>query len=500
MLQPVDHILASIYYRAPADQKVATSHARRLMAHANIFLEAIDRRLWKYVRDFMLKERVAPSEKVLRSLAERDMAMEVVERMDLLKKVEVCTEDDFKHFLQTAFEEVKHQECSILLSTAAQILGGNYEPPKGGKARQGYQEAVRYVLEHGLDFMHDESRGQKLRGDIRKDGAEMVKKYERAKANRRETVGILTGFDTVDLQTQGIRRGELWLIAGFTSDGKTTACLNIAHNAVTKGYNVMYASMEMSRAQIEEILYCIHSGHKKFTNIHGALSLNDVRRGELDAEAEEFYLKHVIPDFEDNPNYGALEVIQPDSIWTAEMVQAEAELLNEKLAGGLDLVIPDYVGLMGVDGRSEGRNEDLNRIIRGLKQMTLTFGGGAQISVLSPFQCNRDGRSRAEGRDKKKSKKSEDDVVEQKGVYDLQALSSAHEAERSSDVVLSIFMDDALRARNEAILCQLKGRDTGCAPPRTIHAHMASRIVRENPPCSMALEDANWLNNLMVGV
>ncbi|MDP2727073.1 MAG: DnaB-like helicase C-terminal domain-containing protein [Dehalococcoidia bacterium] len=485
MIEAVDRILASVFYRSSDQQDQATKNALHLKAHRNIFLEEIDKKLWGLTQTYLLKERKAPSEVILRSLAENAMASDVVGRLEILHSLPVCDETDFLHFLDDAYRNIRKSECSQILATAAQILAGNYRPGRGEEKLEGTRDAIHYFLGKGINFLHEDSRGRKLRGDIRKDGAEMIKAYEKVEKNPGESVGILTGFDTIDLQTHGIRRGELWILGGFASDGKTTTCLNIAHQAVCKGFNVMLASMEMSRDQVREILYAIHTGCSIFRNIHPAIPLGDIRRGRLTPEQKDFYFRHVIPDFETNPQYGILEVTQPDRVWSAEVLQAEAEVLHKRIPNGLDLIIPDYVGLMGVEGKSDGRNEDLNRVIRGLKQMALTFGGGDSVAVLSPFQCNREGRKRADANE---------------GQYDLQALSSAHEAERSSDVVLTIYMNEAFKANKTAVLCQLKGRDTGNAPPRLVHADLVNRIIQENAPSSTALESSNWMDNLMVGI
>lgn len=500
MIQPVDYVLASVYHKDPENLRLATAHARRLITHPNVFLEPIDKRLWQYIKGYVQKDRIAPSEKIVQALAEKDMAMDVVERLATLHNIKICEEQEFLHFLGSAYQSVKDRACQVVLSTASQILSGNYSPPKGQPQLSGFQDTVKFLLQKSMDFRKEDSRGKKLRGNIREEGAEMIKRYEWVKANQQEAVGILTGIDCVDLKTLGIKKGDLWLVAGFTSDGKTTLCLNIAHQAVCSGHNVLYASMEMGRETIRDILYCIHSGHKMFTNMHPALDLEKITSGRLTEEEENFYVKHVIDDFENNPTYGVLEVVQPDCVWSAEILQAEAEMLHERLPGGLDLVIPDYVGLMQVEGRSEGRNEDLNKLIREMKQMCLTFDGGNQISVLSPFQCNREGQRRAAGLDSKEMKKgAKSTTVEYSklGEYDLQALSSAHEAERSSDVILSVFMNEELRRNGTLVLCQLKGRNTGCISPTRLHAQLSSRIIRENQSCIASFEESDFMDNFM---
>jgi len=485
MIQAVDRLLASVFYRQKSQQSLATNNGLRLKAHRNVFLEESDKKLWGHVQTYLLKQRASPSHSILKSLAEEKMDSESLVRLESVTPLEVCSEEEFQHFLGMADEEVRKNEVGTLFSRASQILSGTYRPKKGEPDLRGPRDALQFALEKSVALIQQDSRGLKLSGDIRKEGEEMIREYEEAEADPGSSVGILTGLDEIDLMTNGIKRGDLWLIAGYTSEGKTTTCLNIAHHAVCNGFNVFFASMEMSRVEIRRTLYGIHTSHKKFQNIHPPIPLKSIERGLLTPEQKDFYYGQVIEDFTSNPSYGKLEVTQPTEIWSAEILQAQAELCHKRMPGGLDLVIPDYIGLMKAEGRSEGRNEDLNRIIRGLKNMALTFSGGDQIPILSPFQCNRDGWRRA---------------CENNGEYDLTALSSAHEAERSSDVIMTIFMSKEMKANHSAKLCQLKGRKTGCADPKEIHADMETRIVRENAPSRMALESANWMDNLMAGI
>jgi hypothetical protein len=84
-------------------------------------------------------------------------------------------------------------------------------------------------------------------------------------------------------------------------------------------------------------------------------------------------------------------------------------------------------------------------VIRQAKQFAMRFAHGRGIAVLSPFQANRQGMEEA-------SKNN--------GRYRLTALSTANEAERSSDVVYSIWLDDTLRQNLRARLYNLKARNS----------------------------------------
>ena len=75
--------------------------------------------------------------------------------------------------------------------------------------------------------------------------------------------------------------------------------------------------------------------------------------------------------------------------------------------------------------------------------MCLTFNNGKGIRLLSPFQANRKGWEEAKAHD---------------GVYNLTALSNAHEAERSADVVIALFMDEATKKEGKVKISSLKNR------------------------------------------
>jgi hypothetical protein len=308
--------------------------------------------------------------------------------------------------------------------------------------------------------------------------------YLQVKDNPASSVGILTGFHAIDLKTQGIRKGDLWMVVGFTSDGKSTVSLNIAHNAVTRGYNVLFVSLEMGRHQLRDIVYCIHAGHRKFRTQHKPLDLENIRRGTLTPSEEDFYFGKVIDDFQNNPTYGTLNIVQPEDAWSVKRLRAEAELYHRQVDKGLDLIIVDYVNMMLHDSGIRDTNEALNRTIKDLKQMANTFSNGDRVGILSPFQANRDGRKRAD---------------ENGGVYDLMACSNAHEAERSSDVVAAIYSSSELKRSKEAVISMLKGRDTGCCEPFRTFADFSCRLISDaNLPAPTS--DEAWIEELMLSV
>lgn len=62
--------------------------------------------------------------------------------------------------------------------------------------------------------------------------------------------GISTGYPKLDVLTKGLVGGELIVVAGKTSRGKTTLALNIANNVALAGRTVLFVTLEMTHAEI----------------------------------------------------------------------------------------------------------------------------------------------------------------------------------------------------------------------------------------------------------
>lgn len=464
MSNTADRILGSIFYRDSADKDAASKNALRVKSFEGVFEDPMDRKIWSTVEEFLLTNSRAPSYALLKTKFEAAGEEALLERLKDVEHLEMFPPEDFFQLLDIRMEEKSRDQFDNLLAVASQINSDGFLDEEKKETLKGSREACKYVITNAADMMYRDRQGLKLRGDVRDETVEEMQRYLKAEQDPGNQVGILTGLDCIDQKTKGIKKGEMWILAGFSSHGKTTLALNVLHSAITRGYNVFYMSMEMGRDQIKEIIYSIHSGHSKFEGIHPPLRLDDIRYGNLTPEGKKFYFDHVLKDFRDNPEYGRYYVMQPNSAVTPKILQAEAELVHHQ-EFDVDLIVPDYAGLMAPDHYFRDWRAGLNSILKNLKQMCLSFSGGDKVAILTPFQINRDGMREAAGNN---------------GVYkDLKCLSDANEADRSSDVVLAIYADEDMKLRNEAVLTQLKGRDTGCAEPTMLHANFAARIIKD---------------------
>ena len=80
------------------------------------------------------------------------------------------------------------------------------------------------------------------------------------KVNNLGIIGIPTGFDNVDSITGGYRGGNLWVIGGRPSHGKTAWILNSSLSTAREGHGVLIYSLEMNQQQLVERFASLISG------------------------------------------------------------------------------------------------------------------------------------------------------------------------------------------------------------------------------------------------
>ena len=187
--------------------------------------------------------------------------------------------------------------------------------------------------------------------------------------NPSDVTGVPTGYAELDKKTSGLQQGELIIIAGRPSMGKTALALNIAeHVAVDNGLPVAIFSMEMSSTQLAmRMLGSIArvDQHKMRTG-----RLNDKEWGDL---SEAMGKLHETPIYIDEA--GAL---------TALEVRARARRLKRQYSK-LGLIVIDYIQLMAASSQGENRATEISEISRSLKAMAKEL----DVPVIALSQLNR---------------------------------------------------------------------------------------------------------------
>lgn len=163
---------------------------------------------------------------------------------------------------------------------------------------------------------------------------------------------VATGFPGIDnLLGNGMQRSDMIVLAARPSLGKSTLAFNIARAAADSGNRVGIFSLEMSRDQIGMRLLASEANVDSYRIRIGLLS-ND----------EESRLLDAIGVLSDLPVF-----IDDTPIQTIVDMRGKARRLQSER--GLDLLIIDYLQLIGGGGRIDNRAQEMGEISRSIKGM-----------------------------------------------------------------------------------------------------------------------------------
>jgi replicative DNA helicase len=187
--------------------------------------------------------------------------------------------------------------------------------------------------------------------------------------------GVATGYTELDKLTVGLQPGDLVIIAGRPSMGKTTLAVNIAENAaIERKVPSAIFSMEMSAEALT----------LRMISSLGRVSQSHLRTGALTAE--------------DWPRItSATEVLSQAPIYVDETpsltpTEIRARARRLKREKGLGLIVVDYLQLMQVPGTRENRATEISEISRSLKALAKEL----QLPVIALSQLNRSVEQRVE--------------------------------------------------------------------------------------------------------
>lgn len=219
---------------------------------------------------------------------------------------------------------------------------------------------------------------------------------------RRETgqVGTSTGFRDLDRQLGGLQPGNLVIIAGRPSMGKTALALNIA-DWVARDEHVLVFSMEMGRDEITS----------RIVGFNGRVAGHLLRQPRLMTQDDQDAVIRAVME-----NKTRQMTIDDRGGLTALQVRAKSRKVARK--SKLGLIVIDYIQLMqGVGGN---RNEEVNEITRSLKSLAKEL----ECPVIALSQLNRG----CEARENKRPRLA--DLRESGGI------------EQDADIVIGVYRDE----------------------------------------------------------
>ena len=230
-----------------------------------------------------------------------------------------------------------------------------------------------------------------------------------------EDGAVRTGLPALDAIVPGLYPGELILLGGRPSMGKSAVASCIATRAAKAGKGVCIASLEMTP---ESMAMRIMS--EATADFGAGVSYSDMRRGSMTEDQFRGVIEVAQRDLTDLP----IQFLPP-SYRDFGAVFAGVKQAKRRMGGNLGLVIVDYLQLMKADSRS--RYEEITNISIALKGMALQLG----VPVLGLSQLSR----QVESRDDKRPQLSD--------------LRESGQLEQDADTVMFCYRDEYYLERDQ---------------------------------------------------
>ena len=275
------------------------------------------------------------------------------------------------------------------------------------------RDEVRDVLDRAENRIF-QLTDRKVRKDIhrlRDLTTPVIEELQRLHSLKTNITGLPTGLRDLDEMTGGFQAGELIVVAGRPSMGKTAFCLNIAdHAACEAGHAVAVFSLEMSKEQVVLRMLCSRA----------EMNLKDLRTGYFPAERWKHLTRaagklHAAPIWiDDTPALSVLELRAK-----ARRIRAEAPLA---------LLVVDYLQLMRGPDNIESRQQEISHITRSLKALAKELG----LPIMALSQLSRAPELRGP-----------------KGIPMLSDLRESGAIEQDADVVIFIYREEFYQPSEE---------------------------------------------------
>jgi replicative DNA helicase len=266
----------------------------------------------------------------------------------------------------TAYADIVRERSVLrgLIDAGTAIISSGFEP-QGRKIAEIVDEAERRVFE----IAERNRRAREGFIQIKELLTQAVDRIDQLYQRDSAITGVPTGWDRVDEMTAGLQPGDLVIIAGRPSMGKTTFAMNVAeHAAIKTRVGVAVFSMEMSGEQLA----------MRMMSSLGRIDQHRIRTGKL-VDEDWPRLTSALSMLKDAPIY----IDDSPALSPAEVRSRSRRLLREHQ--NLGLIMIDYLQLMQVTGTVENRTTEISEISRSLKALARELN----VPVVALSQLNR---------------------------------------------------------------------------------------------------------------
>ncbi len=266
------------------------------------------------------------------------------------------------------YAEIVHDKAVLRqLITVGDKLVSDALNPDGRETSAILDEAEREVLAINERNARGKRGFQSVATLVRDVSEKIIDLYQNRKGS--DVTGVPTGYSNLDRELAGMQRGDLIILAGRPSMGKTSLAVNIAeYVGLRQELPVAIFSLEMGGDQLTQRLI------SSIANIDA----QRLRKGQLNDEEWGAFTR-AIHTLESKQIY----IDDTSALTISELASRSRRLMNQ--TGPLALIVVDYIQLMTGRAGADNRSTELSEISRGLKSLAKEL----HCPVLVLSQLNR---------------------------------------------------------------------------------------------------------------
>ena len=330
----------------------------------NDFYRDEHKRIYRQIRKLLEQSKPVDVITVAESL---DLAGEGSETGGLAYLGELAANTPSAANIRRYAEIVRERAILRQLVTAGDEIAGSAFNPLGRDPKQLLDEAEAKVFAIAEGGFRHQTGFQHINPLLTQIVERIQELHDRD--NPSDITGVPTGYHDLDAKTSGLQPGDLLIVAGRPSMGKTSFALNMAeHVAIEVGLPVAVFSMEMGGAQLA----------MRMLSSVGRLDAHRVRTGRLNDD-EWSRLTFALGKMHEAPLY-----IDETPALNPIDLRARARRLHRQ-CGKLGLIVIDYLQLMSSAGQGENRATEISEISRSLKGLAKELN----VPVMALSQLNR---------------------------------------------------------------------------------------------------------------
>lgn len=232
-------------------------------------------------------------------------------------------------------------------------------------------EVIGFVSDELLEITKQSQTNEPRHiSDFCDDGLDILERLQDAENG---IIGIPTGLTDLDNLIGGLQPSNLYIVGGRPGMGKSALALQMAMNAAKSGKHVLYFSAEMSGVELSQRM------------VSGLVNINNrkLQRGPL----ESVDYQKIINGYAQIADW---PIHIDDQTVSIETIRAKA--IQHQYRYGLDLLVVDYIQLLGMVNRSKSgtRDQQIGDIANALKHLA----GELYIPVVGVASLSRQSENR----------------------------------------------------------------------------------------------------------